>query len=189
MIGEVLDGRPHHLCLVRDGLESGAADQRGRGGIPVVDVDLELLVRGIVGCGDLAEAILAPREEGRADAAVAKRRLDEADLCIDERTVGLLIPPNPAIAHRLSGDLGDEQVALGVAALQVVVPRSDPLLGLDAIRSLALGEGSDDAGEVRVVGTALEGPEDDIGELGKRWHGLNLYHPIHRDACNHGVSV
>ena len=133
--------------------------------------------------------VLVPGEEGRADSPLRERGIHEADLRVGARPVDLLIPGHTAVGDRPTVDLGDEQVALGVAALEVVVVGGHAFDRLDAIQSLSSNDGVDDADEMHVVGAALEGPEDDIGDLRKRWHVRNHYHPIHRNACDHCFSA
>jgi hypothetical protein len=113
MIGKVVHGRPHHLGRVRDRLETRCANQLRPGGVPVVDEDLEDLLGLVVLRGDLAEALLVPREERAADAASTEGRVDEANLAVGARPVGFLIPPDAAVRDRPTVDLGDQEIALG----------------------------------------------------------------------------
>ena len=167
MVGQVVDGRPDHLSHVRDRLVAGCADQRGRGGVPVVRPGFEELFGRVVLGSDLAEPRLVPREKRPADPPAADLGVEEADLLVHVRAVRLLVPPDAAVRDGDAVDLGDEEVALRIAAVEVVVPRRERLRGLDAVVSFTARRRVDDPCEVLVVGRAPERPEHDTVQLGK----------------------
>jgi hypothetical protein len=117
---------------------------------------------------DLLQARLVPAEKGLPEPATAVRRVDEADVAIDARPVGLLVPPDTAVRDRDSVDLCDDEVASRVAALEVVVRGRERLGGLDAVVALASRARGDDPGELRVVGSPAERAEVDAIQLWKR---------------------
>jgi hypothetical protein len=126
-----------------------------------------------VPCRDLAETIVVPGEERRTDPAATVLGIEETDLLVEARAIDLLIPPDAAIADGPTVDLGDEQVAFGVAALQVGVPGCNAFRGVDAVLPLALRPRRDDPRKVRIVGRAPERPEQSVLEL------RNLRHSAH----------
>jgi hypothetical protein len=120
-------------------------------------------------CRELAQPRLVPRVQRPADATASVRRIDEPDELVDA-AVDLVVPPDAAVGDRDAVDLCDEQVALGVAAVEVVVRRRNRLRRLDPVVSLAARRRGDDASEVGVVGGTPEHPEVDAVEPGKCRH-------------------
>jgi hypothetical protein len=167
---EIVDGRPHHLGVVRDRLETCAADERGQCRVAVVAPGLVHLLGRIVLGGDLAEALAAPGEERAADATATEPGVEEAVLPVDARPVRLLIPPDASVPDRLAADLGDQQIAGRIAAHEVVVAGGDGLGRLDPILAFALRARGDDLREVRVVRRIAVHPERDTVEPGTRKH-------------------
>jgi hypothetical protein len=121
MVREVLHGRSNHLGGVRDRFVAGGAVECGRSLVAVVDPNLVELLGDIVARRDLGETALVPGEERAADSAAAMLRIDEADVPVDARAVGLLVPPDTAVRDRKSVHLGDQEIARRVAAVEMVV--------------------------------------------------------------------
>ena len=82
---------------------------------------------------DLAKPVLVPREERTADSTTAEVRIDKAHVLVDARPVDLLIPPHAAVRHGATAHVDDDEVAGGIAALEVLIAGGDSLRGLDAI--------------------------------------------------------
>ena len=70
---------------------------------------------------------------------------------VDAWAVGLLVPPDAAVSDRALVDLRDDQVARGVAALEVVVAGGDAFERLGALVALGARPRVDDPHEVRIV--------------------------------------
>lgn len=115
---------------------------------------------------DLTKACFVPGEQCAADPTPAVLGVHEADLAVDTRAVDLVVPRDAAVRDGQAVELGDEQIARRVAALEVVVRGRQRLGGLDAFVSLATRRGGDDAREDGVVGAPTEHPEGDAVELG-----------------------
>jgi hypothetical protein len=160
-----------------------AQDQRDRGLVAVARPRFEdLLGRVLVG-RDLTQSSLVPGKECAADPTTADRGVEEARLPVDQRAVGLGVPPDAAIADRSAVDLRDEQVTRGVAPFEVVVSRCERLRRLDAVVSLTARRRGDDACEVRVVGLAAEHAEVDAIEVRESGHAAILHAHGARRRC------
>ena len=138
MVGKVLDRAPHHLGRVCDRLEAGVADQCSRTEVPVVGPGLDDLLEDVVLRGERAQPRLVPGEDRRADPSAALVGIQEADLPVDARAVGLLIPPDAAVSDRPAVDLRDEDVHRRIAAVEMVVARGERFRCLDSVVALAL---------------------------------------------------
>ena len=177
MVGEIVDRGPHHLGGVGDRLVAGGADERGRGDVAIVVPGLEQLLADVVLARDLTKPALVPRKERRADPSAADVRIDEADVLVDARPVGFLIPPDAAVRRRGGRRPRRRPGRGGIAALEMLVPGGDSLDSLDALVALALRPGGDDAREVRVVGRPAKRAEGDSVDL------LDLLRCVHVTPC------
>ena len=92
-------------------------------------------------------------------------------MLVDMRPIGLQVPPHAAVRHGLAIDLDDDEVTLGIAALEVRVARGDALGSLDAIVADTFRPGGDEARDVRVVRRPAERAEADAVELWKCCYG------------------
>ena len=88
-------------------------------------------------------------------------------------SVGFLVPPDAAVPHGAAVHLRDDEVAVGIAPLEVLVPGGNSLDSLDAFVADALRPGGDDSREVRVVGRPAKRAECDSVDL------LNLLRCVH----------
>ena len=97
-------------------------------------------------------------------------RVDEAHLLVDARAVGLLVPPDAAVADGPPADLREDEVAGRIAPVEVVVRRREPVGRLDPVVALTAGGRVDDPCKVGIVGAPPEHPEVDAVELRNRCH-------------------
>ena len=194
MVGEIVDGRAHHLGGVRDRFVTGGAVQRRRSDVSIVVPDLEELFADVMLARDLTQPALVPREERRADPAASHVWIEEADVLVQMWSVGFLVPPDAAIRHGAAVHLRDDEVAVGIAPLEVLVPGGDSLDSLDAFVADSLRPGGDDSREVRVVGR----PRETRGTATPSTCGiscvvftslLRLGNPDRQLPCGHGTDA
>ena len=128
------------------------------------------MLTDVVLARDLTEPALVPRKEGRPDSPAANGWIAEADVLVDMWSVGFLVPPDAAVRHGAAVHLRDDEVAVRIAPLEVLVPGGNPLDGLDALVADTLRPGGDDSREVWIVVRPAKRAEVDAFELWECCH-------------------